>query len=201
MWIIMSVTIISIVLLSFFFIKTEASSYRWSASIDRSTGVARSRESSTIPSTSQLAKQPSAQAIFSCYPQWLCTGKVSLGLLKARTQQDGSTFVQDRIFGLDLLKFGKRKCMGNNSICLPITGGIMALSDDGRNYGSLVFSIIQEGKMMETEIDHGYRPTIAGKAPVSYFRAWTYRSSQSLLHAYVMWRFHGYCYNAIAPLE
>mmetsp|Transcript_18995 Transcript_18995/g.31503 ORF Transcript_18995/g.31503 Transcript_18995/m.31503 type:complete len:201 (+) Transcript_18995:16-618(+) len=190
-----------IFLLSALLLNTEAAAYRWAASIDRSTGIAQSCESSRVPATSRLSQQPSVEDVFSLYPQWLSTFRISMGLLTTKKQADGSTSLQDRLFGLHLLEFGKHKCTDANTVLIPINGGILARSDDGRNYGGLSFSLRQEGEIMETAIYHGYRPTIAGKAPVSCVRAWTYRSTQSLLHAYVMWRFHGYCYDATAPWE
>ena len=44
---------------------------------------------------------------------------------------------------------------------------------------------------IESSICEGYCPAISGGAPVNAIRKVAYLSSQSLIHAYVMWRFHG----------
>ena len=44
---------------------------------------------------------------------------------------------------------------------------------------------------IESSICDGYCPAISGSAPVNPIRKVAYLSSQSLVHAYVMWRFHG----------
>lgn len=44
---------------------------------------------------------------------------------------------------------------------------------------------------IESSISDGYCPAISGGAPVNAIRKVAYLSSQSLVHAYVMWRFHG----------
>ena len=44
---------------------------------------------------------------------------------------------------------------------------------------------------IESSICGGYCPAISGGAPVNALRKVAYLSSQSLVHAYVMWRFHG----------
>jgi hypothetical protein len=44
---------------------------------------------------------------------------------------------------------------------------------------------------IKSSICGGYCPAITGTAPVNIIRKVAYLSSQSLIHAYVMWRFHG----------
>ena len=44
---------------------------------------------------------------------------------------------------------------------------------------------------IESSICDGYCPAISGGAPVNALRKAAYLSLQSLVHAYVMWRFHG----------
>jgi hypothetical protein len=113
------------------------------------------------------------------------------------------------------------------SILLPITGGILAQpttkttmttkvgrrsrstpgtairSHEVVSYGSLLFSLHQAHNQtivaVETNIQDGYRPTLAGRRlPLSILQARMYQSTQSLVHAYVMWRFHKYCYASAA---
>ena len=170
-----------------------ASNFRWSASIDLPTGVAVSKEVSTIPPGCQLRKGKSPNKIFASYPSWLSKCRVTFGILKTRDVK-GEKWIKDRLFGYDILGFGKPKVRNNCSVSIPIVGGLMALPSKDGAYGSLVFELHSDE--LETRVAYGYRPSIAGAAPVSRLRAWTYQSTQSLLHAYVMWRFHFYCYNA-----
>ena len=170
--------------------ESEAVNYRWTASIERSTGIATSREVSKAPHP-----LTQVQKTFASYPEWIAKPRVTFGILTAKQKGDGSTAMQVRLCRLEVLIFGKHTCKGKNTIILPITGGLLARPNECKEYGSLVFSLRDE-HIVETGIDHGYRPSIAGRPPVSNLRAWTYRSTQSLMHAYVMWRFHNYCYTA-----
>eukprot|EP00978_Attheya_sp_CCMP212_P023949 scaffold74372_cov57-Attheya_sp.AAC.3 len=93
---------------------------------------------------------------------------------------------------------------------IPVIGGLMAYSKKNPNMprGSLRFSLEQECTpnntttenntaahdiRMVTSITNGYHPSISGPAPVGFVRYCTYKSTQSLVHAYVMWRFHKRC--------
>ncbi len=97
---------------------------------------------------------------------------------------------------------------------LPVIGGLLACRKRGRksSYGLLRFKFTQtceilpdvEGKSqasqelievlrLETRVID-YRPALAGFPPVGKMRKSLYTSTQRLLHAYVMWRFHNHCY-------
>eukprot|EP00550_Attheya_septentrionalis_P002088 CAMPEP_0198291776 /NCGR_PEP_ID=MMETSP1449-20131203/9190_1 /TAXON_ID=420275 /ORGANISM="Attheya septentrionalis, Strain CCMP2084" /LENGTH=246 /DNA_ID=CAMNT_0043990457 /DNA_START=382 /DNA_END=1119 /DNA_ORIENTATION=- len=87
---------------------------------------------------------------------------------------------------------------------IPVIGGVMAYSKKNPNMprGSLRFSLEKECTpnttttqnntaahdiRMVTSITNGYHPSISGPAPVGFVRYSTYKSTQSLVHAYVMW--------------
>lgn len=176
-------------------VECTGSKFRWTAAIDRDTGIATSREISDV-SSRQLSK--TTVGCFSRYPQWLATPNVSFGMLKAVNRKDGSTILQDRFLQLQLLVFGKPQVKGKTTTILPIIGGLLALPDKRNRYGSLVFSL-ENNSRMATSIGHGYRPALAGSPPVNMLRAWMYRSTQTVVHAYVMWRFHKYCDGAENP--
>lgn len=59
--------------------------------------------------------------------------------------------------------------------------------EDNTQLGRKFWSNVQ----IESSICDGYCPAISGGAPVNVIRKIAYLSSQSLVHAYVMWRFHG----------
>jgi hypothetical protein len=136
-----------------------------------------------------------------------------------RSVTRNSTLIRSN--GLALLRFGKpqrhvRHRGGRKqntpeitSILLPITGGVLAqptrttrTAKTGPRYGSLMFSLHQAQNQIvavETKIQDGYRPTLAGRRlPLSNLQARMYQSTQSLVHAYVMWRFHKHCYASAA---
>ena len=86
---------------------------------------------------------------------------------------------------------------------LPIMGGLLSSkSGDKTDQGSLLFSFrsdatisnpndnIQDGCLTIRTAIVGYRPWLAGPAPLAAWRRRAYLSSQSLIHAYVMWRYH-----------
>lgn len=192
--------------------------FKWTASIDRSTGIATSLETSIVPLKCNLcravSKTPSntVESVFARYPTWLASWRVTFGLLRAIPIEDKRKSRQiaicDSVFGVKLLSFGtgrfrvarKAKSDKEYNMLIPIVGGLMALPSSKGSSGALSFSLIQccEGSAalrLETAVTNDYRPTIAGEAPVSRLRASFYRSTQSLLHAYIMWRFHHYCYS------
>jgi hypothetical protein len=98
------------------------------------------------------------------------------------------------------------------TLALPITGGLLMLPDpskpNGGKCGSLVFTLTKSREVGATaNLDEppetvcsistsigGYRPSLAGSAPVNLFRKWAYLSTQSMVHAGVMWRFHRRCW-------
>lgn len=193
----------------------SSAAFKWNASIDRSTGIATSRETSRVPSSCNLHRALNASStpsklienIFGRYPSWLAGWRVTFGLLRAVPVMDGrkgkQTAIRDSLFGVTLLSFGPgrfRARRNEYNMVIPIVGGVLALPSSKGTYGGLSFSLLQgdsneNSTVMETSIVDGYRPTIAGSAPVSRLRAGLYRSTQSLLHAYIMSRFHHYCYS------
>lgn len=153
---------------------------------------------------------------FSRYPEWVVRGAVTLGLFQVLPVQGGGFELRDRIFGISFLTFGSPKgrrdaswtAMGRESQCtvtIPIEGGILALCKYKRDKMGFLRMKIKHSKdtdrtLLVTEVD-GYCPMLAGsKEPVPFHRKWIYLSSQSLIHAYVMWRFHRYCIHSKAIL-
>jgi hypothetical protein len=151
------------------------------------------------------------ESIFGRYPSWLANWRVTFGCLRAipvvERGESKDIVVRDAVFGVALLSFGQSqfrvtKTNRNNkeyNMVIPIVGGLLALSSSKGRRGALSFSLFQRNDdsslRLETSIVDGYRPAIAGAAPVKSFRAGFYRSTQSLFHAYIMWRFHHYCYH------
>lgn len=108
------------------------------------------------------------------------------------------------------------------TVTWPVVGGLLACShddtitsNDNNDLGRLLFSFMQTAPsppyrndstrsprkgtrstlryvFMRTQVVE-YLPSISGIAPVSCVRKWAYRSTQSYVHAYVMWRFHRHC--------
>ena len=194
--------------------------FKWSAAIERSTGIATSRESSRAPSSCSLyravdtCRMPARlmENVFGRYPTWLASWRVTFWCLRAVPVTNGIknkqlTEIRDALFGVTLLSFApghvhvRKSRHTEYTMVMPIAGGLFALPSPEGAYGSLSFSLRREGGgsddslTLHTTISDGYRPTIAGSAPVSFLRAGLYRSTQSLIHAYVMWRFHHYCYH------
>jgi hypothetical protein len=120
---------------------------------------------------------------------------------------------------VDLLTFGPiQVSKKSNMRCkwkLPITGGLLvdhsssissssssgSLGEKKRDMGCLVFETTTTSTTaattppsltcrFESSIAGNYGPWIAGPAPIPSHRKWTYLCSQSIVHAYVMWRFH-----------
>mmetsp|Transcript_6327 Transcript_6327/g.14286 ORF Transcript_6327/g.14286 Transcript_6327/m.14286 type:complete len:236 (+) Transcript_6327:771-1478(+) len=180
--------------------------FRWKAWIDTKTGIAESWEKSSFrPAPVNLSRPKErevCQRVFTEYPDWLAKPRVTFGLLRTKPIKD-STCVS--LFGRwNVLRFGKYRLSTitrrgrevKTTILLPMVGGFMTLPHkDG--CGVLEFSLVQRNDetRMETKIAKGYRPALAGRAPVHPLRAFTYRRTQSLLHAYIMWRFHKHCYS------
>mmetsp|Transcript_14348 Transcript_14348/g.19982 ORF Transcript_14348/g.19982 Transcript_14348/m.19982 type:complete len:236 (-) Transcript_14348:75-782(-) len=197
---------------------SEPKGFHWSASLDRPTGIATSIETScvlkgnplhrTLSQVKPKQQLNSVRKYFEAYPFWVGRPAVTFGLLRT-VQEKGNevTSIQDVLFGINLLSFGRpqsrvQKDPGTHSkrltVTLPIAGGLLAWKNNNRHdidLGCLLFSLVlkpDRNFFIETEIS-GYHPAIAGGPPVSKIRKWTYRSTQSYVHAYVMWRFHNYC--------
>jgi hypothetical protein len=166
---------------------------------------------------SKRSVQRVTHKLVSQYPKWLVRPKVTFGLLRATANETGDAIaIQPIIFDIDLLIFGtvQTLCKKKNKykLKLPIKGGILALTSVSeqkgkqKDYGCLTFQttlaedILDTKKkprsrqkficQFESEISGNYCPWVAGPAPVPTHRKWTYLSSQSIVHAYVMWRFH-----------
>ena len=105
------------------------------------------------------------------------------------------------------------------TITIPIIGGAMTLipveekrSWKSQNAGALKCTLTarhapaslssKDGQKKEQQTSCSmvtrlvdFRPRLAGGPPVNPFRAGMYLSTQSLVHAYVMWRLHRRCWN------
>lgn len=91
------------------------------------------------------------------------------------------------------------------TVTIPILGGLLALCKDSNhnhhshrpNMGCLKFTLKHNEASGETQLVteiRGYSPRLlGGKEPVPWYRKCLYLSTQSILHAYVMWRFQRYC--------
>lgn len=172
--------------------------YRWQAWVDRPTGVAGSHETSLFHDKCMPTRH--VVESFIGYPEWLASPRVSFGFLQARPCFDGGADV--KLFGIwSVLRFGRHRLSRTErrikterwteeTVTIPMLGGFM-VGHPAR--GSLLFSVMQSQTgvhKLETQIVHGYNPALCGRPPVSRIRASSYRCTQSLLHAYVMWRFH-----------
>jgi hypothetical protein len=117
----------------------------------------------------------------------------------------------DGILRMNLLTFGEARSKivikhgcGSRFLIVdfPVIGGLLAVTgaaSSRRDDGFVRFVLIQRKNAsrrwrcvgIESQICGNYRPALAGAAPVHPLRKALYLSSQSLVHAYVMWRFHG----------
>lgn len=93
------------------------------------------------------------------------------------------------------------------TVTIPILGGWLALCKDSSNnhnnycerpnMGCLKFTLKHNEALGETQLVteiRGFSPRLlGGKEPVPWYRKCLYLSTQSILHAYVMWRFQRYC--------
>jgi hypothetical protein len=186
-------------------------SFSWQASLDAATGRARAKETSKSafkttgsPREATRKLQHFSRNLAASYPNWLVSGSVTFGILRAVSNpNDLSTVLKPRLVDLNLLSFGdlriKRATATGCEFELPITGGLLSLPPKGkRDRGCLDFEVITDSMTdgtvischLRTTIAGNYCPWVAGDPPVPFVRKWTYLSSQSLVHAYVMWRYH-----------
>ena len=156
-----------------------------------------------------------ARDLFSNYPQFLQTPSLTLGLCRTVKSSESTCNLRSAILPVDALIFGKPRvvsakpsfiCEGGEVICcveIPIVGGLLAsLSPKTADNGCLRFTWIQINNqnhqqatriILVTEIAGNYRPSLAGsQIPIPPWRGLMYCSTQRMLHAYVMWRFHGF---------
>jgi hypothetical protein len=102
---------------------------------------------------------------------------------------------------------------GDCTVVLPIIGGLLALNnnndDDNNNNnagkGCLWFRLQHNESTEETKLVteiRGYNPWLIGSTqPIPFYRKLLYLSTQSIVHAYVMWRFHRHClHSAYKPM-
>lgn len=235
--------------------------YIWKVSVDPATGCASAQETSRIPKQSPLHRRLSSlddrdllaftERLTSRYPIWLCSGPVTLGLLRAvpisSSNQGGSDGggggggyeIQSRLFSICLLRFGAgqghrltyRQGPVQTTLCtvsVPMTGGFLTMRDKAKHVlsassrtsdkGWILFSLskqqthkqitvndpaldanvipaTQTNCAITTALD-AYRPWILGHPPVHPFRKWVYCSTQSVVHGYIMWRFHRHLWNS-----
>ena len=125
----------------------------------------------------------------------LCFGEPRISIMKMKASSSG----RRRSFQADLpvlggLLDGKRDAAvpssknTNEHGCIRFVVEQEEIRDgDGKRRDRRCWRIVR----IESCICDGYRPAIAGAIPVNPIRKAAYLSSQSLIHAYVMWRFHG----------
>jgi hypothetical protein len=160
------------------------------------------------------------------YPQWLVRGAVTLGLFQAAPLPGGGWSLQDRFFGINFLSFARPQSSrfsfyktvstrdgailqtreGDCTVVLPIIGGLLAQNDNNNaGKGCLWFRLQHNESTEETKLVteiRGYNPWLIGSIqPVPLYRKLLYLSTQSIVHAYVMWRFHRHClHSAYKPM-
>lgn len=161
--------------------------YRWQATVDVHSGVCNSKETSPWKRGDDDVDLYDA---FCGYPRWLCRFLVTFGLLRARDTVDGTDIC---FLGTTAFQFGKPHQLGvfttsssTVKTILPIQGGWLTKQPTG----ALIFS--QDNDTLETSVVH-YRPFRKVDGKVNTLRSFLYLHSQSIVHGYVMWRFHRYC--------
>ena len=191
--------------------------FKWRASVENTFGKATSKETSVLTwkrnySTSkesiQSLKRVSKKWVEG-YPQWL--PKVAWGLLRATTttttrskqSTTTTTTIQPRFWDCNLLSFGNLQVRKMNrrgcELELPIVSGLLALGN--KNQGCLKFYAVVEPNnkgsdndritcRFQSKIGGNYCPWIAGGEGSPMAQKWMYLSTQSIVHAYIMWRFH-----------
>jgi len=153
-----------------------------------------------------------AESLLQPYPVWLSKFTVTLGLLKA-VPTSGGYELRDRVLGKKWISMGRasgqrvsyqsltpegvRQQTSQCTVAMPLTGGLMAQkgnSDCGilqltLTKNELAYPEDEIACSIETNLI-GYRPSLIGPAPVPASRKWFYLLTQSMVHGYVMWRFH-----------
>mmetsp|Transcript_5022 Transcript_5022/g.14638 ORF Transcript_5022/g.14638 Transcript_5022/m.14638 type:complete len:240 (-) Transcript_5022:69-788(-) len=190
--------------------------FRWKAELNSKNDRATSRETSQfhLRKSNILATQDSRQKLCQLYermvtnyPTWLCKKNMTFGLFRPSiVKDDDATNLQLKLGRINMLTFGVPKLSaapdGGISSCaiqIPVEGGLLSLPPDAENndQGRLEFSLdaipAEDDSILvklTTKIDGNYRPSIGGSPPVPIYRKAMYRFTQSVVHAYVMWRFH-----------
>ena len=186
--------------------------FSWQASVERSTGKAFAQELSRIPVQLPTKHQqnngdPFLKDLLGNYPGWLSRGSVTLGLLQAVPQSGGGTRLQTRLFGINILTFGKpaaQKLALQASSAVrqqaiqwkyPIRDGLFVAPTKQSAAGDLVLTLRGASDdnnivVLDTQLV-AYRPRVVGAhAPANPMRIALYLGSQSVVHGYAMWRFH-----------
>ena len=205
------------------FFAKHGGGFTWRASVNRATGQAAAHEVSRLPATWSQALLSGGKRggilaqttpLLGHYPQWLCRGAVTLGLLHAvPAASGGTTTVQTRVLGIRLLTFGKPvgQRMAVQSANLrqealiwkyPIVGGLLAAQPGGHLILTLQCDTVGDATaVLESHIVE-YRPRLIGtRTPANPVRVGLYLGTQSVVHAYVMWRFHGHVRHFFDPTQ
>lgn len=161
------------------------------------------------------------------YPNWLCRRGVTFGFLRAVPGAYGHNRrpcvkICDSLFGMELISFGiqekarrvavsdgdgddddstKKKRVVLAAREFPVVGGLLSMPV--HDCGCIHFTVAKHkcGQGMQYELESrvmDYCPAIAGSAPVGWVRRCAYLGTQTLVHVYVMRRYHGYVHEAIS---
>jgi hypothetical protein len=237
-----------------FFLTYPHVAFSWTASLNETTGIASSKETSSLnlkySSNNGIRDSDLAhltEQMFSSYLSWLVRPAITFGALRQgsvvdENGADDETAIQLRCLkGVNLLSFGRPHSLRtfqhqrfvSVTTNLPITGGWFAVivpadcrlhrfpfqkkvaSGGGALRLSLLCKRQKTSYNKRTTLDHddiqiqtelvGYRPRLASGHPVRTLRKHLYLSTQSIIHAYVMWRFHRHIVHSLLdyyyPLE
>ena len=183
-----------------------AERFTWKADLNGHSGVATSHECSSwsIPEddlyvTDRLARKISKDFV-SSWAGFLCRGTVTCGLLETRHDRSKRT-LSLHFRGIphgSILTFGAARHRSAGEWDIPIGASWLARPDpeSPHNYGCLRFQIRRQREENHNRKFHlesqlvGYRPWLAGEAPVSSIRKFLYLNTQARIHAYVAHRFH-----------
>jgi hypothetical protein len=188
--------------------------YICTATVDRRTGLASSKEVSSlnnIVSPTATTATTVLMNVFEQYPIWLCKGCVSFGLLKAIPKKNQKYEIRTRVGNINLLTFDhpyRSRRRHDSTVILPIIGGMMSYNNHYKHNkrkqkGYLYFTIEKQLAQQQPMTSSANIVTgIEQYAPMLVHygrrcRAGLYLSTQSVIHAYVMWRFHRYCVDQI----
>ena len=189
--------------------------YSWEANVNPDSAKASAKEVSSRPKQWKPSLQKGHWSIsetrdlLETYPEWLCRGSVTLGLLKAVPILNGGTRVQTRLFGINILTFGKPvgqrislKTRGGTEDVVrwkyALQGGIMTASPPaGHLYVGMGTRVSSDRVFLESGlVDYAAR-VVGIKIPPNPVRVVFYLGTQSFVHGYVMWRYHRYIWNKL----
>jgi hypothetical protein len=209
-------------------LRSNIREYNWNVCVNNRTGLAQSIETScSILTVSQLisVQVSTVKKEFENYPRFLGRiGIPGLNVVELSPKEEipvSTTCVRDSVFGIKLLEFGTPTSTCHSKTVqtvIPILDGLLVRKSvrvnhqdneqAKKSFGHLRLIARFENDTrtplnpitISTELID-YPPTIVGPAPVCSLRKALYLKSQGLLHAYVMWRFHGHCYKAITNVH